>query len=226
MRSQHRTALVLLAAGGALAFFAYGQTWVVLTAHVAGLPATSRTVSGRELEPAAGVLPLLLLAAVLAVWATSGWVRRAVGVLAVAASLVVLVAAVRSSPALLSTDVPVRFELVGVPSYSVTAWWLPAAAGAVLGLAGGVLVAAYGHRWPGFSDRYRREPAAAPAPSGPLTERQAWDLLDEGQDPTAGAPDPVAAGSAEPAAGTMPSGPPVAHPPTPDPAGPPEEDTR
>ena len=166
MRSPYRAALVLLAAGGALAFFAYGQTWVFLTAHVSGLPATSRTVSGRELEPGAGVLPLLLLAAVLAVWATSGWLRRAIGVLAMVAAVVVLVAAVRSSPPLLSTDVPVRFELVGVPTYSVTGWWLLGAVGGLLGLAGGALVAWFGDRWPGLSDRYRRDPAATAVAAG------------------------------------------------------------
>lgn len=226
MRSPYRAALVLLAAGGALAFFAYGQTWVFLTAHVSGLPATSRTVSGRELEPGAGVLPLLLLAAVLAVWATSGWLRRAIGVLAMVAAVVVLVAAVRSSPPLLSTDVPVRFELVGVPTYSVTGWWLLGAVGGLLGLAGGALVAWFGDRWPGLSDRYRRDPAATAVAAGPLTERQAWDLLDQGQDPTSEATDPVAARPAGPATGTMPSGPGIARPTPADPAGPPEEDTR
>ena len=162
----------------------------------------------------------------LAVWATSGWLRRAIGVLAMVAAVVVLVAAVRSSPPLLSTDVPVRFELVGVPTYSVTGWWLLGAVGGLLGLAGGALVAWFGDRWPGLSDRYRRDPAATAVAAGPLTERQAWDLLDQGQDPTSEATDPVAARPAGPATGTMPSGPGIARPTPADPAGPPEEDTR
>lgn len=186
MTSRYRTALLLLLAGGALTFFGYGQTWVTITAQASGLPATTRALTGRDLEPGAGVLPLLLLATVLGVWATSGWVRRAVGAIAILAAAVALVGAVRSAPLLRGGDLSVRFELVGAPVYMGTWCWLAAALGAVVAGAGGVLVLLGSGAWPGWSARYQRRAAGAlaGAVAGPLTQRGAWDQLDAGHDPT------------------------------------------
>lgn len=210
----YATALLLLVVGGALAFVAYGQTWVTVTTSPVGLPSTTVVVSGRELDPGAGYLPLLLLAAVLAVWATSGWARRAVGAVAAVAALVVLGGAVRFAPPLRGPVVTPDGVVAGTAAYTASAWWLPAAVAAVAALVGAVLVAVRGHTWRGMAGRYERVPRAAGPGAGPLTERAAWDLLDAGVDPTAGEPAPDApapAGSVPPAPaphhrpGTMPA---------------------
>jgi uncharacterized membrane protein (TIGR02234 family) len=210
-RPGQRAAFVLLGGGALVALLGFGQTWVTITAQAPGLPATVRTVSGRELEPGAAVLPILLGAAVLACWAVSGVLRRLVGVVALVAALVVVLAALRSSPALLSADLPVRFELVGSPVTAVSWWWLPTAAGGVLALAGAALVVARGGQWRGMSSRYQRRSATvAAAPAEDLTARETWDLLDAGSDPTAApaaepVPDAEVPGAApgRPGAGTM-----------------------
>ncbi|MEO8775401.1 MAG: Trp biosynthesis-associated membrane protein, partial [Candidatus Nanopelagicales bacterium] len=94
-------ALGALAIGSVLAFVAFGQPWVTLTVREPGLPAAIQTVTGRDLAAAPGILPVLLLALGLVIWATGRWLRRAVGVVVVVVSAVVLVAAVRGAPGLL-----------------------------------------------------------------------------------------------------------------------------
>lgn len=174
-----RTALLLVAAGAVLAFFAYGRPWFVVQTRVPGLPTVSHEVSGRDLEPGTGFLPLVLLAALLALWATSGWWRRGVGAVIVLAGLGVAFGAVRgahpSAGALAAAS-----DLGGHLETEATAWWLVALAAGLLAAAGGVLTAVGGHRWGTMSTRYAREGEAAPRV--PTT----WEVLDAGGDPTDG----------------------------------------
>lgn len=176
-----RTALLLVAVGALLAFFAYGRPWVVASTSSAGLPTVSREVSGRDLEPGAGFLPLLLLAALLALWATSGWWRRAVGAVVVVAGLAIAVGAVRgahpSGDALGSAS-----GLGGDLTAAGTAWWVVALAGGLLAAAGGALAVLGGHRWGAMAARYGGDGDAVARP------RTAWEVLDAGGDPTA---DPI-----------------------------------
>jgi uncharacterized membrane protein (TIGR02234 family) len=193
--STYRLALLLLVVGGGLAFLAYGQTWVTVTTAPAGLPATTVTVSGRELDPTAGYLPLLLLAAVLAVWATSGWLRRIVGVIAALAAVVVTVGALRASPPWRGAITTPDGVVVAAGGYQAGLWWLLAALGGVLALVGAVLVAWRGPGWSTMARRYERAPGPA---DSPLTDRATWDLLDAGVDPTV---DPTVDPGVDPTAG-------------------------
>ncbi len=179
-----RTALLLVAAGAVLAFFAYGRPWVVVRTQAVGLPTVSHEVTGRDLEPGAGFLPLLLLAALLALWATAGWWRRAVGVVVVLAGLALAVGAVRGahpSAAALAAASDLGGELQAVG----TAWWVVAVVAGLLAAAGGALAAVAGHRWGSMADRYGREVEAATRP------RTAWEVLDAGGDPTDDPPAPL-----------------------------------
>ncbi|NUP60893.1 MAG: Trp biosynthesis-associated membrane protein, partial [Nonomuraea sp.] len=66
----------------------------------------------------------------------------------------------------------------------VPAWPVVAGLGAVLLLAGGVFAALRGRGWAGMSARYDRG-GAGEAPSRRVHEdRELWDALDRGDDPT------------------------------------------
>lgn len=191
-----RAALLLVAAGAVLAFVAYGRPWVVVQTQAAGLPTVSHEVTGRDLEPGAGFLPLLLLAALLALWATSGWWRRAVGVVVVAAGLGVALGAVRAGhPS--AGALAVASGLGGDLDASGTAWWLAALLAGLLAAVGGALAAVGGHRWGTMAARYERQDPADAAAARP---RSAWEVLDAGGDPTEVPADPA-----------EPSGPPDHH---------------
>lgn len=183
-RGTYGRSLALLAGGAGLAFIGFGQTWVTLTGRQAGLPAVSLALAGRDLAAVAGATPALLIVLVLALTVTGGQIRRVIGALAVLLAALVAVAASRGSVALLPTDLGVRFNVPGTVTYTTTWWWIPSAVGAVIAGYGGLLALRYGATWAGMSGRYRRGPAAAPVATGPLTEREAWDALDSGEDPT------------------------------------------
>lgn len=197
MRRPAVLAVALVGAGSALALLGFSLTWVTVTATTPGLPTTIRAVSGRDVEPGATALVVLLVAALLAVWATYGVVRRVVGVVIALAGLALAVVAVRAGLAPYdAARVPESTELGGVPAFVPTSWWWLAAAGGLLAAGGGVVVAVTGHRWSAMSERYGADRAPVPAPTR-AGSRDAWQLLDQGVDPTA---DPAADPAAGPAA--------------------------
>ena len=105
----------------------------------------------------------LLFASVAAVFASSGWVRRLVG----------LVIAVTS----LATGVALAVSLVAEP-----ALWAGVGLGACfLALASGGAIAALGSRWPGWAARF--DAGGGASSSTPLDQ---WRALDRGEDPTSG----------------------------------------
>jgi len=106
----------------------------------------------------------LLLAAVAALFATTGWVRRVVGFVICAAGLT---AAADLGRAI--TD--------GGQSWAL--WLGLGLTASVVALATGVVVVAHGGRWPGWSRRF--DPARDSGPTDPLDQ---WRALDRGEDPT------------------------------------------
>lgn len=188
------TLAIGLAAAGAVAV-GVSRPWVTATATVAGLPRIDVAVTGADAVPLAGACGLVLLASFGAVLATRNRVRQAVGLLIVAFSAVVLVAAVH--PGDVSPVVESRLSARGwsaASAYSVSTQpsrWLVLAA-AVACLAAGLLVVRLGPRWPTMGRRYDApERATSPAPGGhestgaeSLDEEALWRALDEGRDPT------------------------------------------
>ncbi|SCX50470.1 trp region conserved hypothetical membrane protein [Klenkia marina] len=190
-RRELTVAVVLCAAAGGLALSAGGQPWAdVAVTREAPLPPVELALTGGQLAPLVPATGLLLLAAAVALFAVRGRGRTAVGVALVAAGLTtavsavrVLVGAVQVGPADLGDQVGLRGADVAV---AVAAGWpvLGLVAG-VLGVLGGLLVVARGHRWPGMGQRYQR---AGAAPRRPVTDEDrhqaAWKALDGGTDPT------------------------------------------
>lgn len=183
-------ALDLLGAGGAL--LASLATWqTVVTTRAAPLPPDRLALPGRAVDAAPTALALVALAGVVAVLATHGVVRRAIGsVLAVAGALLVGRAAGASTAV---SDARAR-DLVsaahrtvdaqgGRVSVSVVAAWsaLSVLCGLCVVVAGG-LVTARGHRWRALSARYDKQPERSADPT--RAAAATWNALDRGEDPT------------------------------------------
>jgi uncharacterized membrane protein (TIGR02234 family) len=191
-RREFTLALLLGAAGAALALLAVRQGWA-RAVYVAPrpLPSQSITVSGQDVVPAAGALALAGLACLAAVIATRGIARRAAGVVlalcgagtavavsgSLGASRVIAAAAskVSSSASVASggagsttggTSSPSGAVVTGGSSAHVVMlgvpWRVAVFAGAAAIVAAGLLTVWRGARWPVMSGRYER-PADHPA---------------------------------------------------------------
>ncbi|GAA0229917.1 hypothetical protein GCM10010492_30470 [Saccharothrix mutabilis subsp. mutabilis] len=117
--------------------------------------------TGAEVSPALVPTALLSAAAVAAVVALGGWVRRLVGVVLVLAGVAVAVTAVTAGP-------PVTALLVALAGTACVA-----GAGVVLVLRGGAM--------PRLGGGYQT-PGAARKSADP--EREMWNALERGDDPT------------------------------------------
>ncbi|WP_254854230.1 TIGR02234 family membrane protein [Nocardia donostiensis] len=218
-------AIVLLAVAAAALWGASRLTWVTVMSSDGLTEPRTDHLGGGVWFAALTPLALVLLAAIAAVLATRGWLRRLVGV------VVALVAAVTAVPALaLLTGSGATAEraatLAELPGRAhvdevVTANGPPVltVVGALAAFAAGVLLARMSERTARLSGKYdnpvfRRAAAtdlvtgraAGPAGSAganePLSERVLWDALDAGTDPTDQNPENPGT-----AAGTGPTGP-------------------
>ena len=162
-----KASLVALTAGALLVLIACSMTWSVVTVPMlddAGGPVRTESLSGSNLAPLAAAAAWVALAAVLAVLATKSWGRVAIGVVVLAAGVLVIFSSVSG----------------GIDSNSNLWWVLAVAGGVAIGCAGGAILQR-GRRWPGLGRRYE-----APEGSNVLAVRQMmpWDAIDRGQDPT------------------------------------------
>lgn len=208
-RREYRAALVLVALGAGLALLGFGRTWATAVTGQEGLPRVVVTVSGTDLVPFGAAVPLVALAGVAGLVATRGPGRRAVGVLLLLSGGAGALLAARAGVSLHDASgaggavdriVSERTGVLvaGVP-VSTTSWWVAAALGSVLVAAGGLLALLRGGRWPALGRRYERTGSAATGPQD--REESAWDLLDQGLDPTLGDDPGPGGGTAARAAG-------------------------
>ena len=180
MRRGPALAVLLCLLGASLVLVAAGRTWLSgVELLPAPLPPRAVALTAGDLGLPLQALGLVGLAAVPALAATSRTGRVVVGVLLAVAGLLVVV---RSAGVLLDPTVE------GPADLSLTAWPVVAVAGGLLLVAAGVLVALRGRRWAALGRRYDAPGAPAPAPepaqSGPVAERELWEALDRGEDPT------------------------------------------
>lgn len=205
MRSRGEFALALLLdlLGAAGALLIAQRSWqTARTPRPRPLADDVLAVSGHTLDAAPTALGLVALAGVVAVIATRGMARRAIGaMLALAGALLVWrslsdLAAV--SAAKVRSLVQAKHSGVGVdatlvPHVSVHAQWpvLSAACG-VFVLAAGMLIALRGHRWGTMSRRYEAPSGSASSEDASAARARAdasmWTALDRGGDPTAEGP--------------------------------------
>jgi uncharacterized membrane protein (TIGR02234 family) len=182
-RRPYVAGLGLLLLGAVVVLVSAGRTWG--TAEVAGTvgstAASTLSVRGSDVSGGLPAFGLLALAGVLAVVATRGWARRAVGVLLVLTGLTVVLLAARGDLGA-ALDRAAR-AAAGVTSArasdpSPNAWrWVCLVGGLLIGAAGGLTVVASAG-WPALGARYDRGGARTPRPL------DAWSALDRGIDPT------------------------------------------
>lgn len=193
-------AAVLTGVGsGALVFLAASRTWASVEVAPPGMTADTVTVTGSAAAPLVGAMAFVVMAGSVAVVASSGWLRRAVGALVVVAAVVAVYTAATAGGAVddaLSDAVASSTSMTAGPEQQrelvadadATWWRWGAVAGSLAALGVGCLVVVRGGRWPGMGRRYdapsaRRRESAEPAEERDVTDL--WKALDEGEDPTA-----------------------------------------
>jgi uncharacterized membrane protein (TIGR02234 family) len=197
-RRTRREFTVTLAAGlmvsGATAL-GMSQSWVTATATPQRLPRVVAEVTGGGLAPLAGALAFVPLAALGAVLASRGWLRRAVGLVMTGCAIVIAVAAVRpgGSVTLLEQGLAAKGWTAASPyTTTTTAWrWIVLVAGIGCAFVGALTVLR-GPNWPTMGQRYDALDAGPTAhaergacsPGDELDEETLWRELDRGHDPT------------------------------------------
>jgi uncharacterized membrane protein (TIGR02234 family) len=198
-RAQFALALLLDLAGAALALLVSARTWqTIATARPRPLADAVLHVSGRTLSSATTALGLVALAGVVAVLATRGLARRAVGVVLAAAGIGVIWTSFGGLHRVSTSRARALLESkrTGLDLYSSIhasvdgQWAVLSAVGGALVLGAGVLIAVAGHRWVAMSAKYDA-PAGRPPSSEDVAAAKAraeaglWSALDSGDDPTA-----------------------------------------
>ncbi len=184
-RRQLVLAVVGCAVAGAVVLFAAGRQWVTYT--VVGGGHASAGPSGHDVAGGASALGLVMLAAVVALPATRGWLRRIVGlvVAGAGAGAGALAAYVLAAPATAAGPRYIGvFSFSANPSISMraTGWpWADVCAG-VLALVAGAFALARSGDWPAMGRRYESGGRSA-RPAADASSM--WDRLDHGDDPTA-----------------------------------------
>jgi len=192
-RRELGTWLVVCVAGAALVLVAAGRDWFTVT-----YGSREVAVSASQLVPALGPGAWAALAAVVAVLATGGVWRGLVGAVMALGGAGMIAGSWwggGASDALRISAEQAPISVGTVPQVApAVVWPVLASVGGLLLVAGGVAAILRGGRWPGMSGRYDRQGGtsaggSSAARGGAPSERELWDALDEGVDPTAG-PDP------------------------------------
>ena len=187
MRREPLLAALLCLVGAFLVLVATTNAWAQVAVPGTGLlPGRDVDVTGSELVPGVRALGLVALAGVVAIPATKRWGRTAVGlVLAlVGAGVVAAVLGVTSDIVTAAQDTDVVREAGGAEGESTrrTVWPYACLLGGLAILAAGLFVAVRGRRWAALGRRYD---APATQAAEPAPERDLWEALDRGDDPTA-----------------------------------------
>lgn len=191
-RSFGPVVLLGLAASG-LAATAAARPWVAFPGEAAqqslpGIPATDPSTT----YPLASALSLVLLASWGVLLVTRGRVRRGFAGIAALSALALAGAVVAAAATLPGSAVDATSRLLGRAEQDpgFTGWFWTAAAATVVALVASVLAVRWAPAWPEMGSRYDapvgpdEAPRATRAPEAPASERELWQQLDAGHDPT------------------------------------------
>lgn len=190
MRREPLLAAFLCLVGAFLVLVAADREWALVDVAGTGLlPARELAVGGSDLAPGVRALGLVALAGVVAIPATKRWGRIVVGLLLALIGVGVVAAAYGVASDLFTAvqDSDAVRNAGGVQGESTrgTVWPYVCGLGGLAVAAAGFFVAARGRRWAALGQRYEAPAAAATRPPG---ERDLWEALDRGDDPTAADP--------------------------------------
>lgn len=200
-RRELTAAVVAAGLAGALGLLAGARPWVdLLVVRAAPLPPAESTVSGGTVSPLVPGLALVVLAAAVGLLATRRWGRVAIGVLVLLAGAGMLLATVPWLGGASAGRLTALAADIDLPTGAVEG---AGRDGPVIALVAGVLAVLIGlmvtrrsTRWPAMGARYEVPVAAPPVAAGQppeavgtestsRSERELWDALDRGEDPTA-----------------------------------------
>ena len=188
VRREYFTAVVAVAAGALISWWALSRPWLTATEALLGagddagqgleldstIQAAQRVVeiSGSGMLPAVAAMPVLLFAGIAAVIGSRGWGRRITGgLITVAAAVIVVGTFVALAVDGLGSFAPGDAREVSTDTFAA----LLAMVGGVIALIGGIVIGVRGPTWPGLGRSYERRTGAP---------RDAWEALDRGIDPT------------------------------------------
>lgn len=181
-RSSPAQAVVGCAMGGLLILLTSGRQW----AHTPGTPGSSLTsglsVTGHQVSGGIPALAYALLALAVALLASSGLMRRLVGVLVAmtggGAIALAIYARGHVAKALAHQETPAFGRAVHA---SANGWWVLVLVSGVLAIAAGALTTLHSGAWSRMGEKYDA-PSSTPPTKDPGAV--AWDALDRGEDPT------------------------------------------
>jgi uncharacterized membrane protein (TIGR02234 family) len=191
-------ALAGCALGGALVLIAQAVTWSRATVPRPTGGGQQVSVTGHDVASGLPAIGWALLALTLAMLASSGVVRRLVGLVVGFVGLSAVFTAVAARGRVNAALANAAFTTPAHPVHAGSGlWWLVAAIGGVLATVAGFAALWRGGRWGGLGARYEAPAAAGSEATGAgdeVTPRTAepraddsaavWRALDRGEDPT------------------------------------------
>ena len=176
--------VTLTAVAGALLLLASGRTWGEATVGAAGTARQHLSVTGHDVAPALSAIGLALLAMAVALLAARGPLRRIGGLIVVAIGAAALAGGIRArndvGHKLASRVFASSAQTVGG---SRPAWWVVVVIAGALAVVAGAAVTIGAGRREGLGTRYDAPSGAAKTEEAPAN---AWDAIEQGQDPTVG----------------------------------------
>lgn len=174
--------VTMTAVAGALLLFASGRTWGAATVGAAGAARQHVSVTGHDVAPGLSAIGLALLAMSVALLAARGPLRRIGGLIVVAIGAAALAGAFRARDDVgHNLAAKLHFSSAHTVGGTRPAWWLLVViAGALAVVAGAATTIGAGRRG-GLGARYDAPSASSKEPDAPA---DAWDAIEQGQDPT------------------------------------------
>jgi uncharacterized membrane protein (TIGR02234 family) len=193
VRRELTVAVVGAVFAGGVSLSAGGQTWArVAHDRPAPLPPVHAAVSGSDVMPLVATMGLVLLASAVALFATRGGARLAVGLLIALAGVALawtgLAALTGALDEATANVLGIGQGPAAVEVEYVTTWPTVVVIAGVVAVAVGAFVVVRGKAWPAMGRRYERPVARAQATVHRSDEdraQDAWKALDRGEDPTA-----------------------------------------
>lgn len=185
LRRSPALAVIACAVGGLLVLLTSGRQWGHTPGQTGSSGANSTsglTVTGHQVSGSIPAVAYALLALAVAILASSGMMRRVVGVFVTGIGAAAIAIGIyyrgQVGVALANQEQGATGKAIHA---SANGWWVVVVVGGLLALVAGLLTAIRSGQWSRMSEKYDAPTAAAPKRDPAAV---AWDALDRGEDPT------------------------------------------